>query len=161
MKTYIKRIDKYFLIAIFVLIGWCSLHFIYPYIIETILINIKWFLFFILLMCFFYFIKLIIEKDYIGIRNVLLTLLIIFLFIYFVPILSYQTKNLPNGTKIMMHRSNKQISFRPLDSETFYIINPSGDVIIKDMETNKELYSFRSIIYKNIYEYYFNIMKYN
>ena len=99
------------------------------------------------------------NKNKIDIGN-LVIIIILILFITS-PFYIYDKTELPNGTKISMHRLNKQISFRPLDSETFYIINPSGDVIIKDMETNEELYSFRSIIYKNIYEYYFNIMKYN
>ncbi len=78
-----------------------------------------------------------------------------------IPNITYQKKILPNGTMITMNRFNKQISFRRLNSNVFYIINLSGDVMVKDMKDNEELYSFSSIVYSNIYKHYFNILKYD
>jgi hypothetical protein len=47
----------------------------------------------------------------------LITLLIIFLFIYFVPILSYQKKELPNGILISMHRFTGEICVKMPNNE--------------------------------------------
>ena len=43
--------------------------------------------------------------------------LLIFLFIYFLPIISYQKKELPNGTLISMHRFTGEICIKMPNNE--------------------------------------------
>ena len=69
----------------------------------------------------------------------LIVLLIISLFIYFLPVLSYQTKTLPDGTIMKMHRFNKQIAVKPSDSNLYYIADPSGSISYRSCETNEEI----------------------
>ena len=159
MKILLKENFKYLFLTIFVLISWYSLHFIYPHIIESILNNIKWFLIFILSMCSLYFIKLIIEKDFKGIKNFLLTLFVIFLFIYFIPILSYEKKELPNGTLMSMNRFTKQITVKPSGSNLYYIADLSGSVSYRNCETNKEIGYIPPNFNDNLYKTCLSVLK--
>lgn len=89
----------------------------------------------------------------------LITFLIIFLFIYFVPILSYQTKTLPDGTIMKMHRLNKQISVKPLGSNLYYIADPSGSISYRNCETNEEISYVPSNFNDNLYKTCLSVFK--
>jgi len=106
---------------IFIIILWI----IFAYNTENILdfINSKfnWILIFISILCLIHFFDLILKKDFKKLRSFLLTLLIIFLFVYFVPILSCQKKELSNGTLMSRNRFNGQISIKlPNDEFTHF-----------------------------------------
>jgi len=98
-------------------------------------------------------------KTYVKIKDILLIFLIIFLFIYFVPIFTYQTKILSDGTIIKMNRFNKQISVKPFNSNLYYIADPSGSVSYRICETNEEKYYVPPNFNDTLYKSYLSIFK--
>jgi len=70
-------------------------------------------------------------KTYVKIKDILLILLIIFLFIYFIPKFSYHKEVLPNGFLISIHRITKEIDLSLPNTELILCIHP-GDELYKD-----------------------------
>lgn len=154
MKISLKENTKCILIAIFTFVGWCLFAIATPHVIELILDNLEIFIVFLLFLGIFHLTRrLIIKRDFIEVRNILLILLIIFLCLYSAVTFTEQKKTLPDGTIMGIHRLTKEIAFKPLGSNVYYIVTPSDYIIVRDVKSNEELSSFQSpYAYDRIYE---------
>lgn len=103
--------------------------------------------------------KVISSKSPRPIIYFLITFLIISLFIYFLPILSYEKKELPDGTLMSMHRFNKQITVKPSDSNFYYIADPSGSISYRNYETNEEISYVPPNFNDNLYKTCLSVFK--
>ena len=78
-----------------------------------------------------------IPRPIIKIETLLLILFLIFIFT--VPFIINQKKELPNGTLMSMNRFNKQITVKLSGSNLYYIADPSGSVSYRNSETKEEI----------------------
>lgn len=154
MKTFIKISSSIFIIILWIIFAYNT-----DNILNFINLRFNWILIFISTLCLIYFFDLIIKKDFKGLKDFLLILLIIFLFISFIPIFSCQTKNLSDGTIVKMNRFNKQIYVKQFNSNLYFIADPSGSVSYRICETNEEKYYVPPNFNDTLYKAYLSIFK--